>query len=34
MTAENAVSPFALPPEVEDERVRSLAQLHVLDTPP
>ncbi|KUI26244.1 serine/threonine protein phosphatase [Mycobacterium sp. IS-1496] len=28
------VSPYALPPEVEDERVRSLAQLHVLDTPP
>ncbi|BBZ63007.1 GAF domain-containing SpoIIE family protein phosphatase [Mycolicibacterium monacense] len=34
MTAETPVSPFALPPEVEDERVRSLAQLHVLDTPP
>lgn len=34
MTAETPASPFALPPAVEDERVRSLAQLHVLDTPP
>lgn len=34
MTAETAASPYTLPPQVEDERVRSLAQLHVLDTPP
>ncbi|BBZ05974.1 hypothetical protein MDOR_01430 [Mycolicibacterium doricum] len=34
MTVEPVESPYALPPEVEDERVRSLAQLHLLDTPP
>lgn len=34
MTAETTVSPYALPPEVEDERVRSLIQLQMLDTPP
>ncbi|MFS0899749.1 SpoIIE family protein phosphatase [Mycolicibacterium litorale] len=34
MTAETTVSPYALAPDVEDERVRSLNQLHVLDTPP
>lgn len=33
-TTQPTGSPYALPPEVEDERVRSLAQLHVLDTPP
>ncbi|BBY18149.1 GAF domain-containing SpoIIE family protein phosphatase [Mycolicibacterium litorale] len=34
MTADTTISPYALPPDVEDERVRSLNQLHVLDTPP
>lgn len=34
MTAEALESRFALPPDVEDERVRSLHQLQLLDSPP
>ena len=34
MTAEVVGAPWVLPPDVEDARVRSLAQLQLLDSPP
>lgn len=34
MTTETAAKRYALPPEVEDERVRSLEQLQIMDSPP
>ncbi|MGA5462041.1 GAF domain-containing SpoIIE family protein phosphatase [Mycobacterium sp. NPDC050041] len=34
MNTDTLLQRYALPPEVEDERVRSLEQMHILDTPP